>query len=44
MSDAQLFARSGTGGITGHYLDTVATYTLTTTVSNRQLQFQEGQP
>lgn len=44
MADAQLFTRSGTGGITGHYLDAVASYTVTTTVSNRQLQFQEGQP
>lgn len=44
MNDPQLFARSGTGSITGHYVDTVATYAVTTTVSNKQLQFQEGQP
>jgi hypothetical protein len=43
-SDPQLFARSATGGITGYYVDTVASYVVTTTVSNRQLQFQEGSP
>ena len=44
MNDPQLFARSATGGISGYYVDTVASYTVTTTVSNKQLQFQEGQP
>ena len=44
LNDPQLFARSATGGINGHYVDTVANYTVTTTVSNKQLQFQEGQP
>jgi hypothetical protein len=44
MGDAQLFARSATGGINGYYTDTVANYTVTTTVSNKQIQFVEGQP
>jgi hypothetical protein len=44
MGDPQLFARSATGGINGYYTDTVANYTVTTTVSNKQIQFQEGQP
>jgi hypothetical protein len=43
-NDPQLFARSGTGGITGYYVDAVASYAVTTSVSNKQLQFQEGQP
>jgi hypothetical protein len=44
MGDAQLFARSGSGSINGYYTDTVASYELTTTVSNKQIQFTEGQP
>jgi hypothetical protein len=44
MNDPQLFSRSATGGINGYYVDTVASYTVTSTVSNKQLQFQEGQP
>lgn len=44
MNDPQMFARSVTGGINGYYTDTVASYAVTTTVSNKQLQFQEGQP
>jgi hypothetical protein len=43
-SDPQLFSRSATGGITGYFVDTVASYLVTTTVSNRQIQFQEGSP
>ena len=37
-------ARSATGGINGYYVDSVASYAVTTTVTNKQLQFQEGQP
>jgi hypothetical protein len=44
LGDAQLFARSATGGINGYFTDTVANYVVTTTVSNKQLQFVEGQP
>jgi len=44
LSDPQLFSRSATGGINGYYVDTVANYVVTTTVSNKQLQFTEGQP
>ncbi|MBZ0231551.1 MAG: hypothetical protein K8M05_04315 [Deltaproteobacteria bacterium] len=43
-SDPQLFARTGSGGINGHYVDTVASYVVTTSVSNKPLQFEEGQP
>jgi hypothetical protein len=43
-NDPQLFARSATGGINGYYVDSVASYAVTTTVTNKQLQFQEGQP
>lgn len=43
-NDPQLFSRNATGAITGHYVDAVANYVVTTTVSNKQLQFQEGQP
>jgi hypothetical protein len=44
MNDPQLFARTATGGISAYYVDSVASYSVTTTVSNKQLQFQEGQP
>jgi hypothetical protein len=43
-ADADLFTRSGTGSINGYYTDTVASWAITTTVSNRQLQFAEGAP
>jgi hypothetical protein len=43
-NDTQLFRRGTTGSITGYYTDTVASYTMTTTVSNRQIQFAEGSP
>jgi hypothetical protein len=43
-SDAQLFKRNANGGITGYFPATVAGYTVTTTVSNRQIQLQEGSP
>jgi hypothetical protein len=44
VSDADLFKRSSTGSITGYYVTNVATYTVTTTVNNLQLQFAEGAP
>ncbi|MGE0546220.1 MAG: hypothetical protein AB7O24_12250 [Kofleriaceae bacterium] len=44
MDDATLFKRSMTGSISSFYIDTVSTFTITTTVSNRQLQFAEGSP
>jgi hypothetical protein len=43
-SDASLFKRSASGGITGYYTDAVATYTVTTIVSNKHVQFAEGSP
>ncbi|HEX5059340.1 MAG TPA: hypothetical protein VFV99_08275 [Kofleriaceae bacterium] len=42
--DAQLFARSASGSITGYYVDMVNNYVVTTTVSNKQLQFMDGAP
>lgn len=46
MNDAQLFRRSPaiTGSINGFLTDTVASFTITTTVTLRQIQFLEGQP
>lgn len=46
MNDAQLYRRmpATTGSINGYYPDTVASYAITTTVSNRQIQFVEGAP
>jgi hypothetical protein len=43
-SDAQLFVRSATGSINAYLTDTVASYTVTTTVSNKQIQFVDGEP
>ncbi|MEJ7597410.1 MAG: hypothetical protein WKG01_05825 [Kofleriaceae bacterium] len=43
-SDLALFKRSATGAITAFYPDTVATFTVGTTVNNLQLQFAEGAP
>ena len=43
-NDTQLFKRAATGSITGYYTDTVASYVVTTTVSNKQIQFAEGAP
>jgi hypothetical protein len=42
MSDAQLFKRGTTGAVTGYYADTVSNYVVTTTVTNKQIQFAEG--
>jgi hypothetical protein len=41
-SDAQLFKRGMTGAVTGYYPDTLASYVVTTMVSNKQIQFAEG--
>jgi hypothetical protein len=42
--DAQLFKRSTTGAITGYFTDAVSSYVVTTVISNKQIQFAEGQP
>lgn len=42
--DAQLFKRSTTGAVTGYYTDAVASYIVTTVISNKQIQFAEGAP
>jgi hypothetical protein len=42
-ADTQLFARMGSS-ISGFYPGMVASYTITTTVSNKQIQFAEGAP
>ena len=42
--DGDLFNRSGTGSISGYHVDTVASFTVTTTVLNQQVQFAEGSP
>ncbi|MGE0870702.1 MAG: hypothetical protein AB7P03_19205 [Kofleriaceae bacterium] len=44
MDDAALFKRSMSGSISSYYVDTVASFTVTTTVSNRPMQFAEGSP
>jgi hypothetical protein len=43
-NDTQLFKRSGSGSVSGYYPDTVATYVVTDSVSNKQIQFAEGSP
>jgi hypothetical protein len=44
LSDAQLFRRATSGSISGYYTDTVNDMTVTTTVSNKQIQFVDGEP
>jgi hypothetical protein len=44
VDDAMLFKRSATGSITGIYVDNVATFTVTTSVTNKQIQFAEDAP
>jgi hypothetical protein len=44
MADAQMFVRSGGGSITAFLTDTVDSYTTTTNVSNKQIQFVDGEP
>lgn len=43
-NDTQLFRRSATGAINGYFGTTVDNYVVTTTVSNKQIQFAEGSP
>jgi hypothetical protein len=43
-SDADLFVRSGTGAMTAYRVDNVETFTVTTIVSNKQIQFVDGEP
>lgn len=40
--DGDLFNRSGTGSITGYHVDTVASFTVTTSTLVQQIQFAEG--
>jgi hypothetical protein len=42
--DTELFRRAATGAITAYQIDNVASYAVTTTVTNRPLQFVEGAP
>jgi hypothetical protein len=46
LGDAQLYRRmpASTGAINGYFVDTVTSYTITTAVTNRQLQLAEGAP
>jgi hypothetical protein len=43
-SDSDLFVRSSSGAMTAYRVDNVETFTVTTTVSNKQIQFQDGSP
>jgi hypothetical protein len=43
-NDTQLFKRAASGSITGYYTDTVSNYVVTTTFSNKQIQFLDGAP
>lgn len=43
-NDVQLFKRATNGSISAYFTDTVATYTTTTTVSNKFIQFVDGEP
>lgn len=43
-SDTALFKRGATGLISGYYPAAVDNYVVTTTVSNKQIQFVEGEP
>lgn len=42
LGDAQMFVRATNGSISAYLTDTVASYTTTTTVSNKQIQFVDG--
>jgi hypothetical protein len=42
--DAELFARSQSGAITGYLVDNVASFAVGTTTVNNQIQFAEGSP
>jgi hypothetical protein len=43
-NDTQLFKRSASGSISAYYTDNVASFTITTTVTNRPIQFADGAP
>lgn len=43
-ADTDLFTRSATGAINAYRTDNVATYTITTNVTNRPIQFADGAP
>ena len=43
-NDSQLFRRTGTGALNGYFASTVSNYVVTTTVTNKQIQFAEGSP
>lgn len=43
-NDNQLFRRSASGSINGYFPTAVASYVVTTNVSNKQIQFVEGAP
>ena len=44
MADTSLFKRSTSGSINGYYPTAVDSYTVTTSVSNKQIQFVDGAP
>jgi hypothetical protein len=44
MSDSELFTRNAAGAITAYKSNTVESFTVSTVVSNIQLQFAEGSP
>jgi hypothetical protein len=43
-SDSQLFTRNSGGAITGYFVANVASFAVTTTTSNMQIQFTDGEP
>jgi hypothetical protein len=43
-ADTSLFKRSTSGSISGYYPTAVDSHTVTTTVSNKQIQFVDGAP
>ena len=44
MADTDLFTRNAGGAITAYRVDNVATFTITTNVTNRPIQFADGAP
>lgn len=44
LNDTQMFVRATNGSISAYMTDTVASYATTTTVSNKQIQFVDGEP
>ncbi len=44
QGDGDMFVRNAGGSITGYYTTNVASFTVTTTTSNMQLQFMDGAP